>query len=73
MTVRIEKYNAPPEFIQAQLELMNRLSNDIRKKTEAPEGACAMVALRVVEIFLETMKAELNIGVVQDEEPEKRH
>ena len=68
MTVRIESYTPPPEFVQTFLEFMNRLSNDVRTKTEAPEGACATVAIMVTKGFIEAIESELKIVVPSPEE-----
>ena len=68
MAVRIESYTPPPEFVQIFLEFMNKLSNDVRTKTEAPEGACATVAIMVAKGFLEALESELKIVVPSSKE-----
>jgi hypothetical protein len=73
MTIRIEKYNPPPEMIQGFLSLMNILSNDIRKKTSAPEGACAMAAVTVMDGLLDAVKSELQVAVLPDPDLETKH
>ncbi len=72
MTVRIEKYRTPQEFLDAFMEIMNNLSNHIRKDTGAPEGACATTAIMIAKGIIESMEDEIN-RIYIDEGSETRH
>ena len=55
------------------LEVMNKISNDIRTQTGAPEGACATAAIMVVKTLTEAMEGELKVIALPDEDSEVRH
>lgn len=66
MSVRTEKYKPSMEVIQGLMEYMNKVSNDVKKKTEAPDGACSVAAIKVVRGLLDAAESEIQ-GLVHDE------
>ena len=73
MTVSIEKYNPSKDMCNMFLEFMNKLANEVRSQTSAPEGACALASIMVVKTLVQAMEEGVQILSIPEGIPETKH
>ena len=58
---KVSSYRPTPEIAEAFGEYMEKLSKDVEKQTNAPPDVCALCAIEVLKVFIETALEVLEV------------